>query len=44
VRLKASLAGDPKRGRALVILGGLGLLSLGASVLVVWRARRRTGA
>jgi len=44
VRLKASLARDPKRGRALVILGGLGLLSLGASALVVWRARRRTGA
>ncbi len=44
VRLKASLAGDPKRGRALVILGGLGLLSLGASALVVWRAQRRTGS
>jgi hypothetical protein len=44
VRLKASLAGDPNRGRALVTLGGLGLLSLGASALVVSRARRPTGA
>jgi hypothetical protein len=41
VRLKASLARDPGRGRALETLGGLGLLSLGASLLVVWRASRR---
>jgi hypothetical protein len=44
VRLKASLAAAPNRSRALATLGGLGLLSLGASALVLWRAGRRSGA
>jgi hypothetical protein len=44
VRLKASLAAVSNRSRALATLGGLGLLSLGASALVLWRAGRRSGA
>ncbi len=44
VRLKASLAAAPNRSRALATLGGLGLLSLGASALVLWRAGRRSRA
>lgn len=44
VRLKASLAGDPNRSRAVVTLGGLGLLSLGGCLLVLWRSWRAPGA